>query len=50
MIGEVLAGAEEDGADFAVADLSMTSGRAEVVDFSMPWLTLGRVHTKTSIH
>ena len=43
MIGEVLLGPEEGGADFAIADLSMTSARAEVVDFSMPWMTLGKV-------
>ena len=41
MIGEVLMPVEDGGADFAIADLSMTSSRASVVDFSMPWMTLG---------
>ena len=41
MIKEVLIGPENGGADFAVADLSVTSTRANVVDFSMPFMTLG---------
>ena len=41
MIKEVLIGPEEGGADFAVADLSITSSRASAVTFSMPWMTLG---------
>ncbi|XP_059097644.1 glutamate receptor ionotropic, kainate 2-like isoform X2 [Tigriopus californicus] len=41
MIQEVLIGAENGGADFAVADLSVTSVRAQAVDFSMPWMNLG---------
>ena len=41
MVGEVLMDVEEGGADFAIADLSMTSSRSSVVDFSMPWMTLG---------
>ena len=43
MIGEVLMPVEEGGADFAIADLSMTSSRSSVVDFSMPWMTLGTI-------
>ena len=43
MIGEVLMPVEEGGADFAIADLSMTSSRSAVVDFSMPWMTLGTI-------
>lgn len=46
MIGEVLAPVEDGGADFAIADLSMTSQRAAVVDFSMPWLTIGILYNK----
>ena len=34
-------GVNEGGADFAVADLSVTSARAQAVQFSMPWMTLG---------
>lgn len=41
MIKEVMIGTEDGGADFAVADLSITSLRASVVDFSMPFMTLG---------
>ena len=41
MIGEVLTPIEDGGADFAIADLSMTSPRSQVVEFSMPWMTLG---------
>jgi len=37
MIGEVLDGT----ADFAIADISITSSRASAVKFSMPWLNLG---------
>ena len=40
-IGEVLLGPEEGGADFAAFDLTITSARAKVVDFSMPFLNLG---------
>ena len=37
MLGEV-----EDGtADFCIADISITSARAEAFSFSMPWLNLG---------
>ena len=46
MIGEVLTPVEDGGADFAIADLSMTSSRSEVVDFSMPWMTLGIICNK----
>ena len=41
MIREVIVGPEEGGADFAIADLSVTSQRAEAVQFSMPWMDLG---------
>ena len=41
MIEEVIRGTEDGGADFAVADLSITSSRASAVTFSMPWMTLG---------
>jgi glutamate receptor, ionotropic, invertebrate len=41
MMKEVMIGAENGGADFAVADLSITSQRASAVDFSMPFMTLG---------
>ena len=41
MINEVLIGAENGGADFAIADLSVTSARASVVQFSMPFMNLG---------
>ena len=34
-------GVKEGGADFAVADLSVTSARTQAVQFSMPWMTLG---------
>jgi len=37
MIGEVLDGR----ADFAIADISITSKRASAVSFSMPWMNLG---------
>ena len=37
MIGEVLDGR----ADFCIADISVTSKRASVVKFTMPWLNLG---------
>ena len=46
MIEEVLRGAEDGGADFAVADLSITSDRATAVTFSMPWMTLGNTRKK----
>ena len=36
-------GVEEGGADFAIADLSVTSGRNEAVQFSIPWMNLGKV-------
>ena len=29
------------GADFAIADLSITSSRNQAVQFSMPWMNLG---------
>ena len=38
---EVMDGPEEDGADFAIADLSVTSLRASVLKFSMPFMNLG---------
>ena len=41
MVREVMIGVNEGGADFAVADLSVTSARAQAVQFSMPWMTLG---------
>ena len=41
MIKEVMVGTEEGGADFAIADLSVTSQRNEAVQFSNPWMTLG---------
>ena len=34
-------GPNQGGADFAVADLSVTSARSSAVLFSMPWMTLG---------
>jgi hypothetical protein len=37
MIGTV-----DGGADFAIADLSVTSPRAQAVQFSMPWMNLGK--------
>ena len=37
MIGEVLDGT----ADFAIADISITSKRASAVKFTMPWMNLG---------
>ena len=37
MIKEVMDGT----ADFAIADISITSERASVVDFTMPWMNLG---------
>jgi ionotropic kainate glutamate receptor 2 len=37
MVGEVLDGR----ADFAIADISITSKRASAVAFSMPWMNLG---------
>ena len=37
MIGEVLDGR----ADFAIADISITSKRASAVRFTMPWMNLG---------
>ena len=43
MINEVMIGVEEGGADFAIADLSVTSGRNEAVQFSIPWMNLGKV-------
>jgi hypothetical protein len=45
MIKEVMDGTEYGGADFAVADLSITSQRASVVDFSMPFMTLGLLNS-----
>ncbi len=41
MIKEVLDGVEEGGADFAIADLSVTSSRNQAVEFSIPWMNLG---------
>ena len=41
---EVLAGPEKGGADFAVADLSITSSRTKAVVFSMPWMNLGEIY------
>ncbi|XP_040571507.1 glutamate receptor ionotropic, kainate 2 [Lepeophtheirus salmonis] len=41
LIKEVLLGADDGGADFAVADLSITTARSTAVVFSMPWMTLG---------
>ena len=35
-------GPNQGGADFAVADLSVTSARSSAVQFSMPWMTLGK--------
>ena len=43
MVKEVMIGPKEGGADFAVADLSITSTRAKMVQFSMPWMTLGNI-------
>ncbi len=43
MIKEVMLGSEGGGADFAIADLSITSSRASAVTFSMPWMNLGTV-------
>ena len=42
MINEVMIGVEEGGADFAIADLSVTSARNEAVQFSIPWMNLGK--------
>ena len=42
MINEVMVGTEEGGADFAIADLSVTSSRNSAVQFSMPWMNLGK--------
>ena len=44
MIKEVLIGSADGGADFAVADLSITTDRASAVTFSMPWMNLGQCH------
>nr|AHN49642.1 ionotropic glutamate kainate receptor 2 [Caligus rogercresseyi] len=41
LIKEVQIGPENGGADFAVADLSITTSRASAVGFSMPWMNLG---------
>jgi hypothetical protein len=41
MMKEVLLGTENGGADFAIADLSVTSSRASAVTFSMPFMNLG---------
>ncbi len=41
MINEVMIGTEEGGADFAIADLSVTSARNQAVQFSIPWMNLG---------
>jgi len=41
MINEVMVGVEEGGADFAIADLSVTSARNDAVQFSVPWMNLG---------
>ena len=38
----MIIGPKEGGADFAVADISVTSSRSQAVQFSMPWMTLGR--------
>jgi hypothetical protein len=43
LIKEVMLGSEGGGADFAIADLSITSSRASAVTFSMPWMNLGTV-------
>jgi hypothetical protein len=45
-IKQVLDGPEEGGSDFAVLDLSITSDRAKVVSFSMPFLNLGKLTKK----
>ena len=42
LIREVMIGPNQGGADFAVADLSVTSARSSAVQFSMPWMTLGK--------
>ena len=42
MINEVLMDNEEGGADFAIADLSVTSARNQAVQFSIPWMNLGK--------
>ena len=42
MIKEVMIGVENGGADFAIADLSITTSRASAVTFSMPWMNLGK--------
>lgn len=41
MINEVMIGTQEGGADFAIADLSVTTPRNQAVQFSMPWMNLG---------
>ena len=41
MIKEVMDGTEMGGADFAIADLSVTSARNDAVQFSIPWMNLG---------
>ena len=43
MMKEVLMGTENGGADFAIADLSVTSSRASAVTFSMPFMNLGEI-------
>ena len=42
MVNEVMIGTEEGGADFAIADLSVTSERNGAVQFSIPWMNLGK--------
>jgi len=48
MMREVLEGPENGGADFAVADLSITSLRASAVDFSLPWMSLGEIFSNNA--
>ena len=43
LVKEVLMGPDEPGGvDFAVADLSITTERAKVVQFSVPFMNLGK--------
>ena len=43
LVKEVVMGPNEDGGvDFAVADLSITTDRARVVQFSVPFMNLGK--------
>ena len=41
LVREVIIGPKEGGADFAVADISVTSSRSQAVQFSMPWMKIG---------